>query len=806
MALQRFRIGPLGIDSRKALFLALLSTLSLLGQSCGCDDLSALNQLDPGDALDVEAPPDEVQEFNESPALCVSPNAINFGDVPVDSLRVESVTVTNCGNVELELDAPNFLGDAAPFAIVNPGTGTLSIGQSVNVNISFQPREPGVFQRTGNEGARFSTSLSPAPTAELEHYVELFGRGIASEDAGPAEPGDRCVLEVAPSGSSFSLTGQGQRDGTLNFGRVGVDLQTTLPVTVTNVGSGACRIEQVQWDNPANTLFNEFKMLNDAGEAIDPLSLPSVELAPGEQKIYQVSFQPTRTIDGGLLDVISFGSYSGDNSLDNFDGNACSLIPGGFGNPGTMCNGLGIYTNAVEVDSAFGGGYFSIGFNATPVQAQVEVVPNPVDFGDVAVGCSSRWQQVSIYNTSDSPVVIGQPTLDPDSTNPSDFEIRHSSNAQSWPHTIGVAGVYSFEVRAVAQDLGDRFASVLVSTFENGQEAPGFTIPVQARGVELGPVTDVFNIPNRPVVDILFVVDDSGSMSDDQEAMANNFNEFFEVAGIDETDYHIAVTTTLSTEANCIDDFGNLTCDLDPSCGLITACPGNPRFISRESNNPEGEYTCNIQVSGNGNVSPLRPKSDEAEAALVAAKEFLSPPRIYDPSENGGFLRKGGKLEIVAVADERDQSPGSSQLYIDFFQHSISDSSSVRFSAISTGINLHPTVCRDPAHYEDEEVRRYQDVVLATGGSHTPICLPNWQNTMREIGERAAEPRTRFALSQEASPTSVTACVTQNGETTCESRDVNYDTENNAGVFELDLAPEPNSQVSISYNPLCIED
>ena len=52
---------------------------------------------------------------------------------------------------------------------------------------------------------------------------------------------------------------------------------------------------------------------------------------------------------------------------------------------------------------------------------------------------------------------------------------------------------------------------------------------------------DEFQQPERPLVDVLFSVDDSGSMSEEQQNLANNFSSFINAASSLDTDYHIGV-------------------------------------------------------------------------------------------------------------------------------------------------------------------------------------------------------------------------------------------------------------------------
>src|SRR5690606_32353854 len=56
--------------------------------------------------------------------------------------------------------------------------------------------------------------------------------------------------------------------------------------------------------------------------------------------------------------------------------------------------------------------------------------------------------------------------------------------------------------------------------------------------------TDRIRQVTQPMVDVLWVVDDSGSMYDEQVALSSNFPDFFEFFDGSGLDYHIGVVST----------------------------------------------------------------------------------------------------------------------------------------------------------------------------------------------------------------------------------------------------------------------
>lgn len=168
--------------------------------------------------------------------------------------------------------------------------------------------------------------------------------------------------------------------------------------------------------------------------------------------------------------------------------------------------------------------------------------------------------------------------------------------------------------------------------------------------------------------DILFVIDDSGSMSQEQDNLATNLGAFIDrLATLPiQDDYQVAVTTT------DVDDFpggtsfiaGPMNGNPFPQGALVAVTPGSPgaliynpgaypatngwggnRILPKGSATLVGDFTANVRVgtSGSGKEQPFR------------AVRLALTDRIQDGT-NAGFLRAGARLAVVFVSDEDDCS------------------------------------------------------------------------------------------------------------------------------------------------------
>lgn len=159
-----------------------------------------------------------------------------------------------------------------------------------------------------------------------------------------------------------------------------------------------------------------------------------------------------------------------------------------------------------------------------------------------------------------------------------------------------------------------------------------------------------------PNVDVLFVIDNSGSMADQQQSLIASFGGF--VKGMQERlsgakSYHVGVVST--------DDYGG-----NNGCGLIgdlitqtngpgssnsTCTPfvGGGRFLTDGEPNLAAKFSCVAQLGTGGN-------SDERPArALMNA---LDPARNAPGACNAGFSRKDSLLVLVVITDEDDVQDG----------------------------------------------------------------------------------------------------------------------------------------------------
>ncbi|MFT4623414.1 MAG: hypothetical protein ACI8PZ_002070, partial [Myxococcota bacterium] len=167
----------------------------------------------------------------------------------------------------------------------------------------------------------------------------------------------------------------------------------------------------------------------------------------------------------------------------------------------------------------------------------------------------------------------------------------------------------------------------------------------------------VLQITN-PEVDILWVIDNSCSMSEEQDELAANFPEFMAYFLDSSLDYHIGVVST----------------DMDDRShsGLLQSAGGGMRWIDTETDDAVMRFSQMTRLGTDGSAD------EQGRAAAYTALELRA--------ENDGFLRgeKAG-LHVIVVSDEDDysrDSPISSEEFIEYMLNLKEDPELVTFSSI----------------------------------------------------------------------------------------------------------------------------
>ncbi len=180
---------------------------------------------------------------------------------------------------------------------------------------------------------------------------------------------------------------------------------------------------------------------------------------------------------------------------------------------------------------------------------------------------------------------------------------------------------------------------------------------------------DVFTQKGAARVDVLWMIDNSGSMAAEQEKVADRFGAFFQQLIVSQVDYHIGVITSDPDERGALRAYTGPAVEGCAGCRFITKdvpCANPNVDISSLSTEQQVEATLAaecpaqlvfrklIKVGTDG--SSFEEGFSQAAKALGAARIDPStgfPDRVVPP-ENDGFLRDEASLYVVFVSDEEE--------------------------------------------------------------------------------------------------------------------------------------------------------
>lgn len=236
------------------------------------------------------------------------------------------------------------------------------------------------------------------------------------------------------------------------------------------------------------------------------------------------------------------------------------------------------------------------------------------------------------------------------------------------------------------------------------------------------PATQIEEYKQKPgIVDILWVIDNSGSMFDERTQLISNFQNFLGLVRTSNTDFHMGV---IATDA----DLG-AALHPDPTSGLAV--------IDKNTANADQVFSGMVQFPA-GRVRYVQ--------GLAMMKKFLSTPSLQQ-----GFLRPNAALAVIALSDGDDESFGTVGYYARYLREVKGQGNEgiVTFSTISGDL---PDGCqsqRDAQYWGSraEASVRFTDMARRTGGVVGSICDLSFENTLVQIAEALNTLRKIFPLS-----------------------------------------------------------
>lgn len=709
----------------------------------------------------------------------------NEGSAPLD---VTKLAITDEKDKLSEFSIlPGAFGPSA----ANPQPETLAPGQYAVFQVQFEAKGPPDQKAQANLHI-YSTDPG-TPDKVLPMYAER-------------KEGVVCNVQLVPP--------------ILNFGLLPYGATKTIPIGFKNTGSGVC-------------VFKSVNVLACGGNGLPPplgpgpmkckqsgspqfyAGAPSTalfKLAPGDTGKMLVTF--TAPDDLGFLlgkpnEVTPFGALLVASFEDSSTGQVKTFPNVALTDPAKVA------ATPPNLEAKVG-------------KAQVSVLPGQLDFGVVSVGCKSPGKEISVFNTGTTEAYINKLELQG-----CGLEVQ----PLGWPgipktgYPISQAKPATFKVQYGPQNVGKDQCQLLVWTnlsgtcmkndgtqtgkdcSVNGDCGAGefcggqlFTVPINGEGTLETEFTDEFVQGVGKQVDVLFIVDNSGSMSEEQDNLAKNFGTFTQIADLWQNNYHIGVVTTDMDDAK--------------QSGKLIEKSGVRVVTPKTVNGPQILLSM-VKQGTNGSGD---------EQGLSAAEAALTLPNVYDSGKkcaadadcksDGGFcvpdaedpatkkcggtnrtfVRKNAGLEVVVLSDEEDGSAADINYYTNFLF-------SIKGFANKGLFHLHAIVgdagngCKGSGG-DAVAGDRYLAVAKATGGKIGSICSTSFAQVLKDIGNVAFGLAQQFFLTR--TPEESTIVVKVKGQV-CTKGNFQYDAASNSVIFPQGspCMPAKGDTVSIYYKMLC---
>lgn len=314
----------------------------------------------------------------------------------------------------------------------------------------------------------------------------------------------------------------------------------------------------------------------------------------------------------------------------------------------------------------------------------------------------------------------------------------------------------------------------------------GAALPVQATEH-----TDLIVQIVPPIVDVLWVVDNSCSMADEQTALTENFPKFMGYFVDSGLDYHVGV---ISTDLDDSDHTGKLRSYL-PKGEKVPL-----RYIDEDTADPVTVFNALATVGTEGSGQ------EKGTGAVYTAIELL---RLR--ASNIGFYRQEASLHTVLISDEDDDTPNeviTPNEFVAWYKALKSGGWRRTFSSIVSPANP------NGGGFDGTD---YLELTAAIGGIPWNINTEVWDLVLDRLGVEASGLRREFFLSQRPVPGAIQVAITKevdgviatqafeeaqyNLDGTIKKGDWTYDPTRNSIRF-VDLTPDPLDRVEITYTLL----
>jgi hypothetical protein len=274
-----------------------------------------------------------------------------------------------------------------------------------------------------------------------------------------------------------------------------------------------------------------------------------------------------------------------------------------------------------------------------------------------------------------------------------------------------------------------------------------------------------------PPADVLFIIDNSCSMFEEQNAIANNIGTMISTLQASTIDWHLGVVSTDMTNTQ-------------QHAGKLQQAGGNS-WVDASTAQPETAFA---QMAIMGTGGDFEEKGRAAAYTMVEVKPDI--PR------NQGFLREDATLTFVFVSDEEDQS-GSIPIPRPEFREWMETKKERPEDVVAHGIIDPPGV---PCPQGDTDGVEYERYATWTGGQVFNLCQPDWAPYFEAIATQLLD-SARVRLDEPADEILEVAITEDGAETVLTDADWTYDADLQTVYLAPGIATTALESMRVDYRP-----
>lgn len=303
-------------------------------------------------------------------------------------------------------------------------------------------------------------------------------------------------------------------------------------------------------------------------------------------------------------------------------------------------------------------------------------------------------------------------------------------------------------------------------------------------------------------IDILWVVDNSGSMLTSQTNLANNFRSFIARFQNNKSDFRMAVTTTDAY-------WGRYTSNntLSRIKDGVGSTHSGVFVIDQDTLNLDQTFITNIMQGAGGNGD---------ERAFSSFEEALKNPL------NSDFRRSDAFLSVIIVSDEDDfshndfasgtrsyyftENYNDSKIYpisyfTDFLNNLTTSTDTLKNYSVNAISIFDQTCLNTLANGSRKIARRYQDLVTATNGITASLCS-DFGTSLDLISQSIIELSSIFTLDRKPIIATIQVLIGSNLINEDATNGWTYDASTNTITLHGTAIPQAGESIIINFDPI----